>query len=156
MKQLLQMFLFMLCCITGYSQQVVSSAGATSQTSSGGISYTIGEAITETHTASGKTLTQGFQQTKLVITAIHETKDLGYTLTAYPNPANDFVKLSVSDSKVNGLRYVLYDLNGKIISSKQLDNTEMVIPFSDAASASYILKVFNGQQEVKSFKIIKQ
>lgn len=156
MKQILQVFFFMLCYITAYSQQVVSSAGATSQTSSGGISYTIGESITETHSVSGKTLTQGFQQTKLVITAINETKDLGYTLTAFPNPTNDFVKLSISDSKVNGLRYVLYDLNGKVISSKQLDSSETVIPFSDATNASYILKVFNGQKEIKSFKIIKQ
>ena len=156
MKQILPVFLFMLCYITVYSQQVVSSAGATSQTSSGGISYTIGESITETHTVSGKTLTQGFQQTKLVITAINETKDLGYTVTAFPNPTSDFVKLSVSDSKVNGLRYVLYDMNGIVISFKELDNSETVIPFSDAISASYILKVFNGKKEVKSFKIIKQ
>jgi len=155
MKQTLYVFLFMLSCTTVHAQQVVATAGATSQTASGGISYTIGEIVTETFTASGTTLTQGFQQTKLVITAINVITDLGYTIEAFPNPATDFVKLSVSSDKVKGLRYVLYDINGKTIAIKQLESTETSVPFSGLSCASYILKVFNGQKEVKSFKIIK-
>jgi hypothetical protein len=155
MKQTLQVFLFMLSCTTVHAQQVVATAGATSQTASGGISYTIGEIVTETFTASGTTLTQGFQQTKLVITAINMITDLGYTIEVFPNPATDFVKLSVSSNKVKGLHYVLYDINGKTIATKQLESTETTIPFSDISCASYILKVFDGQKEVKSFKIIK-
>ena len=146
----------MLCYTAVYSQQVVSTAGLTSQTASGGISYTIGECVTETFSTSNTTLTQGFQQAKLTITGINGISNLGYTITAFPNPASDFVKLSVSDNKVKDLRYALYDMNGKVISFKQLENAEMLIPFSDVSPASYILKVFSGQQEVKSFKIIKQ
>jgi hypothetical protein len=155
MKQVLYVFLFMLCSTVVHAQQVVAAAGATSQTASGGISYTIGESVIETFAASGTTITQGFQQTKFVITAIKEIKDLGFTITAFPNPATDFVKLSVSNDKFTGLHYLLCDMNGKVISIQQLQSNETLITFSDVSCATYILKVFNGQQEVKSFKIIK-
>jgi len=155
MKQVLFDFLLILLCTTVHAQQVVATAGATSQTTSGGISYTIGEIVTETFTASGTTLTQGFQQTKLVITAINVVADLGYTIEAFPNPATDFVKLSVSTDKVKGLRYVLYDINGQVIAVKKIESTETTIPFSEISCASYVLKVFDGKKEVKSFKIIK-
>jgi len=155
MKQALYVFLFMLSCTVVHAQQVVATAGATSQTASGGISYTIGEIVTETIAASGTTLTQGFQQTKLVITAINVVADLGYTIEAFPNPATDFVKLNVSTHKVEGFRYVLYDISGKVMDEKMIESKETTINFSEVICASYILKVFDGQKEVKSFKIIK-
>jgi len=155
MKQILNGLLFMLCCTSVYSQQVISTAGANSQTASGGISYTIGECVTETFTTSGATLTQGIQQTIITVTGINTIINLGYSITAFPNPATDFVILRVSDNKFEGLHYVLYDLNGKAIAIKQIESAETLIPFSEYNYASYILKVINGHQGVMTFKIIK-
>jgi len=156
MKQVLFAFLLLFLCKTMHAQEVVATSGASSQTASGGISYTIGEIITETFTASGTTLTQGEQQTRLVITAINVLADLGYTIDAFPNPATDFVKLSVSSENIKGLLYALYDITGKTIFIKQIESAETTIPFSDKRSGSYFLKVFAGKKEVKSFKIIKK
>jgi len=155
MKQVLYVFLFMLSCTAVHAQQVVATAGATSQTASGGISYTIGEIVTETFIASGTTLTQGIQQTNLLVTAIKVVTDLGYTIEAFPNPATDFVILSISTDKVEGFRYVLYDISGKVMVEKKIESAETTINFSGIICASYVLKVFDGKKEVKSFKIIK-
>ena len=155
MKLIFYLFLSMFCCTVVFAQQVVTTGGATSQTALGGISYTIGEVVTETLTTSGTTLTQGFQQTNLKVTAISEIANLGFAITAFPNPATDFVKLSLSDDKVKGLRYVLFDMNGKTITDKQFEGIETIISFLGISPASYILKIFSDQKEVKSFKIIK-
>jgi hypothetical protein len=155
MERVLYVFLFMLSSTVLHAQQVIATAGATDQTASGGVSYTIGESVTETFAISSVTITQGFQQTKLTVTAIFEVADLGYSLIAFPNPATDFVKLNVSGDNYKGLRYVLYDLKGITIAEKQLESNETVIPFSDLGFAEYILKVFKDQKEIKSFKIVK-
>lgn len=155
MKHVLHVYLLMVFWLPGHAQEVVATAGAASQSASGGISYTIGEIVTETFTASGTTLTQGFQQTRLVITAINEFAGLGFTIEAYPNPVTDYVKLVLRTDKVKDFRYVLYDLHGKVIDFKKIESTETIIPFLDFSYAGFVLKVFDEEREVKAFKIIK-
>jgi len=155
MRQLLCVFLLLLICTSVHAQQVVATAGATIQTSSGGISYTIGQIAFQTLTGSGITLTQGFQQPRFVVTEIIEQSDCGFTIEAFPNPVTDLVKLSVNTDKVKGLRYVLYDNTGKAIANKRLESIETFISFSGLISTNYILKVFDGKKELKSFTIFK-
>jgi len=155
MRQLPCVLLLFLICTSSHAQQVVATAGATIQTAYGGISYTIGQIATQTITTSGITLTQGFHQPKLVVSDRIDQNDFEYTIEAFPNPTADFVKLSVSADKVKGLRYLLYDNAGKTIANKRLESIETFISFSGLISSNYILKVFDGKKEIKSFTIFK-
>ena len=58
------MFLF------AQQQEVISSAGAAFENSTGSISFTMGECITSTLSTTSYILTQGFHQTKLTIVDI--------------------------------------------------------------------------------------
>ena len=136
-------------------QEVISSGGDYSIKSGGSISYTFGETIIETFKGSNIMLTQGFQQTNLMINSLDESHELNFEISAFPNPFAEYVNLRIVLDNLSGLQYLLYDLNGKLLLQKQIENTETEIPFYDLSPAGYILKVTYNNKELKSFKIVK-
>jgi len=90
-----------------------------------------------------------------VVSALIELKDLGYTISAFPNPTTDFVKLKISKEIVNGMQYLLFDLTGRLVSQKKIETNETSVPFQYLQVGSYILKVLDGTKEVKTYKIVK-
>ena len=150
------LFLYIL---TGYgnivAQEVVSSAGDSHINNNGSISYTIGEPVVETFTGENNILTQGFQQTNLVITAIDELPGLDFEISAFPNPASEIVKLRIGKESIAGMQYKLYDMNGNLLLQNRLEGAETEIPFSDLSPAEYILIISDQNKELKSFKIVK-
>lgn len=154
--KILLLFLVVVYCPVLLAQQVVATAGRSMGNASGSITYTIGEGVSQTISKGDKTLTQGFHQTTLSVSSINEIKDLDFTISVYPNPTNDFVNLLVGKEDVLGFKYQLFDMNGKLISQKELKGNETNVPFQHLSSGFYLLKVKDGSQELKSFKIIKQ
>ena len=134
-------------------QEVVSSAGSAFENSSGSISFTIGECITSTFSPSGIILTQGFHQPKLVIIDNQPIRPLDIEITAYPNPAKEFVILKIEKSQE--FSYVLCDMMGRIIEKKEIVSTETEIDFTYLKPSTYVLRVLKSKGEVRTFKIIK-
>jgi hypothetical protein len=148
LMSLCTMFLF------AQNQEVLSTTGNFFENSAGSVSFTIGECITQTFVSSNLTLTQGFQQPKLEIAIdIRNIKDLGFEITAYPNPVKEFIIIKVE--KNPGLSYIIYDINGIMIERKEIIGSETEINFGNLNPSIYMLKVFNNNMEVKAFKIIK-
>lgn len=134
-------------------QEVISTAGTSFENNSGSISFTIGECISSTLTSSGVILTQGFQQSKLVIIDNQPIKPLGIEIVAYPNPTKEFVILKIDKSQ--DFSFVLCDLTGRIIEKKDIVSSETEIDVNYLDPSAYILKVLKNNEEVKTFKIIK-
>jgi hypothetical protein len=156
MKTILLLFLIVVYSQGLLAQQVVATAGGTLSNASGSISYTIGEGVAQTLTKGDKILTQGFQQTTVTVTPITELKDLGFAISAFPNPTIDVVKLKLDTENVAGLQYLLFDMNGKLILRKNLESNETNVPVQELTNGIYILKVQEGTKELKTFKIVKQ
>lgn len=154
--KILLLFLVVVYCPILLAQQVVATAGSSMSNASGSITYTIGEGVSQTISKGDKTLTQGFHQTTLSVSSISEIKGLNYAVTVFPNPTNDFVTLLVEKENVLGFLYQIFDLNGKLLSQKELKSNRTSVPFQHLSVGFYLLKVSNGSQEVKSFKVIKQ
>ena len=53
------------------------------------------------------------------------------------------------------LNFQLYDISGKLIESRKIISRTETIAMANLASATYFLKVTNNNNEVKTFKIIK-
>jgi hypothetical protein len=148
------------CCIlTGYgttnAQEVISTAGNAHSNNNGSISYTIGEPVIETFTGETNILTQGFLQSNVVVTAIDELPGLDFEISAFPNPATEIVKLRIVKESVTGMHYMLYDMNGILLMKNRLKGTVTEVPLGDLSPTEYILKVYNQDKELKSFKIIR-
>jgi hypothetical protein len=151
--------ILILSILSGYgkivAQEVVSSAGDSHSNANGSISYTIGEPVIETFTGENNILTQGFQQTNLMVTAIDELPGLDFEISAFPNPATEIVKIRIGKESIVGMQYMLYDMSGNLLLRNGLEGTETEIPFNDFSPAEYILRISDNSKEVKSFKIVK-
>lgn len=142
------------------AQSTISTAGGNATSSGGTVSYTVGQVAYSTQTSSAGTITQGVQQPFeiFVATALEQAKDISLQLQVFPNPVNDYLKLSVVPSatiSIQSLSYQLYDVNGKLVQNNNVESNETNIMMSGFTSGTYLLKVNQGNTNLKTFKIIK-
>ena len=135
-------------------QEVISSGGNYDETSSGSLSWTIGEATTETVSDGTNTLTQGFQQSNLTVTEIKNSNLENVNITLYPNPTTDLVILETNN--ITDLDFKIYSTNGKLLKTEKVNNTETQIFFTEYSSGIYFLTISNTKKQIKTFQIIKK
>jgi hypothetical protein len=138
------------------AQQVVATAGGTLGNVNGSISFTIGEGVAQTLTKGDKTITQGFHQTTISVSMISELKDLDFSMYIFPNPASDMLTLKLTNGNAAGLQYLLFDINGMLISQKNMAGPETNISVGQLPEGFYFIKIQEGTKVLKTFKIIKQ
>jgi hypothetical protein len=148
------LFLGMTLAVNAQSRTVASGGNGTG--SGGSFSYTAG-LIDYTHMAgTGGVLTAGIQQPLeiFIVTGISE-KGIHLNAIVYPNPADDFVQLSVENATNEQLVYELMDLGGKSMTKNTMVGNESKINLASYPEGVYYLRVFRNNQILKSFKIIK-
>ncbi len=142
-------------------QEVVSSGGGFYENENFSFSSTIGEVFVETYSNDNYILTQGFQQTKLTIVGIEEISNLNYSITAFPNPVNDYITITIngensSNNNQETMHYMVYDINGKVVDNQQFSGKSAEISFTTLLPSTYFIKIFENKKEIKTFKVIKQ
>jgi len=148
---------FLLIVFTGANaQQVISSTGGTGTNANGTLTYTLGEMVIDTKTIGSTIITQGFHQTKLTVTSVKELQNLSFTITAFPNPTNDFVTVKLENGKPQKISFILYDANGKALQNGNIVNYEVELSFISFNPGTYFLKIVKGSEEIKIVKIVKQ
>lgn len=154
-----------ICFLGGYSfgqsisSQVVATAGEHSETSELSVSWTLGEIAIETLESSSVTLYQGFQQGYFEITSIEDPMINNVELKVYPNPATDYVYISIESDEIKSALIQLYDLDGKMVLNEQWQYIEgpFKINLDGLASSQYILKVSaKSGKLLQTYKIIKR
>lgn len=142
---------------TTLAQQANPAAGGNATGSGGSISYTIGQvAYTSAHTNNGD-ISQGVQQAYAIsiISGINTAPAVSLQCTAYPNPTTDKLTLSIADVENSHLSYQLFDIDGKLLESQNIESAETSINMEQYKTATYFLRVRNANSEIKTFKIIK-
>lgn len=157
--KLSSLLLFGISLNVAFSQEVIQASGANVVGASGSISYSVGQSVSATNTGTDGTVISGVQQPYeiSVLSGINEKKiKLGYVI--YPNPTTDFLKLTVDESATfssGSITYQLSDINGKILGNRNITNNEIIIKMTHFTTGIYFLRIFQGNTEKKSFKIIK-
>lgn len=155
MKYLIIILVLFLAGSVVSAQQVVSSNGDSKSAAGVEVSWTLGEPVIETLIGSSNTLTQGFHQTKLAITAVSEILFPGLEIKVYPNPTPDVITIQFSEY-LEGSMYWLYDLRGKLLENKLIGSTDTEISMKKFASGQYILKLTNAsRQAIQTFQVVK-
>ncbi len=158
MKQIVLQLLvpFLLMHGAGMSQQVVSTAGTHATGTGVQLSWTVGEPVIETFTGTSAIITQGFHQTRLVVTTVDPAVYPGLTLTVYPNPVSSTLKLEITGDGLKNLFFCLYNMEGKCILKRKVESSHELVGMESCAPGAYLLSVFRGaDQLLKSFKIVK-
>ncbi len=143
------------------AQKAIPASGGEASGNGGSVSYSVGQVVYTTITATAGTVTQGVQQPYeiLEVTGIDNAKFINLKVIAYPNPTTDFLTLQVDESYWDlgqAMKYHLFDMNGKLLDSKLLESKETSIKMNDLGPAVYFLKIVQQEEEIKIFKIIKQ
>lgn len=139
------------------AQESVPATGGNASGSGGSVSYSVGQVVYTTNTGTNGSVAQGVQQAFeiSVVTAIEQAKGINLSVSAYPNPTNDYLTLSIGEFDISNLSYQLYDMNGKLLQNAKITGNQTSIVMSNLVPANYFVKVVQGNKEVKTFKIIK-
>jgi hypothetical protein len=135
------------------AQATTLGAGGEASGAGGTMSYSVGQVVYTSKSDGVYTISEGVQQPyEISETLGMEHTDIELSLQVFPNPASDFLTLV---SERPNLRYQLVDSKGAVIRDAQLTETSQVINLQDLEIAIYFLHVMDGNETMKSFKIIK-
>ena len=138
------------------AQESANASGGDATGSGGTVAYSVGQVVYTTHTGSTGTVAQGVQQPYEISVVLGiENSLIDLDITAYPNPTTHFLTLNIGNALSETLHFQLCDLGGKIIERRKITNRTETINMENLATATYLLKVSNANNEVKIFKIIK-
>lgn len=139
------------------AQQSTVSSGGLASGSGGTVSYTTGQVAYTTLNGTAGTVTQGVQQPyEIFVLGNDDFNPISLTVLVYPNPTVSIVNLRFDSFSVSDAKFELYDLNGRLLQQQKITLPETPIPMAHLPSATYILKVYTGTTELKSFKILKK
>lgn len=148
--------ILLVLCIKIQAQQSVNSAGGNASSSSGDVSFSVGQITYSLQTGNNGNIAQGVQQPYeiSVITALNNTD--GIQMSAYPNPTQSSFVLYV-DMKIKGnYQYLLFDINGKQLDNKFIQNEHTIVTLDHLPMATYMISVSKDKASLKTFKIIKK
>ena len=138
------------------AQQATSSSGGDATGSGGSVAYTIGQTTYTTNVGTIGSMAQGVQQAyEISIISELDDPELNLNLSIYPNPAANLLTLKVDIQSNENLSYQLFDMHGKLLEIKKITNSQESISMINLAPATYLLKVTYKNQEIQTYKIIK-
>ena len=154
MKKLI-LLLFLLPTIA-FGQEAIPATGSEATGSGGTVSYTVGQVVYTTNTGTNASVAQGVQQPYEISTSVGiEVTEINLELITYPNPTNNALTLNIGNYNNEKLTYQLYDMQGKLLDSKQVVNNNTTIGMQNLPTSTYLLNVLGNNALIKTFRIIK-
>lgn len=141
--------------LTVLAQQATTAAGGDASGSGGTVVYSIGQIVYTASTSSYGSVAQGVQHPYEILVLGLDNQQISIKIQAYPNPTSDFLSLNIGIITISTLKFQLYDISGRLIKHKKITSTTETIRMENLPRATYFLKVTNNNQELKTFKIIK-
>jgi hypothetical protein len=139
------------------AQESVNTAGGNASSSSGSVSYTIGQLANSNTTGSNGSVDEGVQQPFEIYTlGISAVPEISLSMGVYPNPASSFVVLSIDNFHAEALSYFLYDATGRLLETQKITDSKTNIQMAALPVATYMLLVKDPNKTVQTFKIIKK
>ena len=142
------------------AQEAISPAGGEASGSGGTASYTVGQvAYVLKSSNDGQSVAEGVQQPYeiLIVAAVPIAGNIVLNATAYPNPATNYLSLTIDGYDNENWQYQLFDMSGKLIASEQITDAQTMIHLEKLASSTYLLNIVDTdtKQLIKQFKILK-
>jgi hypothetical protein len=119
------------------------------------LEWTVGETVIHTATDATGTLTQGFIQGDLNITAIDEVGHSPIIVFVYPNPFMDAIVISHNIMDGTDIPITLVDMGGKTVLSTIIRGPQQTVDVSDLAAGIYFLRVQVNGNENRMYQLVK-
>ncbi|MBP0903490.1 T9SS type A sorting domain-containing protein [Mariniflexile gromovii] len=160
-NQKIKLSIILMLCIglaTVEAQVAIITLGGNASSNSGSVSYTVGQLLFNTNYVSNGSITNGIQLPFEIynVLGLKEFRGKSMNLYVYPNPTTDFFILKVDNDFNNELSYQIFDTSGRLLSNKKVLVNETKIEVRDFVTATYFLKIYQKNREIKTIKIIKK
>lgn len=141
--------------LTGlHAQESINATGDDATGNGGSASYSVGQVVYNTNIGSSGSVAQGVQQAFEIYTlGVEDVENI--LLTAYPNPTTDYLTLEMNTLTYSDVTYQLFDIHGRLLRTRQIKDNRTQIAMGNLPVATYFVKVNQENNEIKTFKIIK-
>ena len=158
------LFLTVLCVgfvMFGMAQSAIVPVGGDAQSSSGSVSYTVGQIAVQTTANSNGSISvaEGVQQPYEIQTVgVDDYPQIVLDAIVYPNPTENLAQLKLNGFEIpdDGLRANLFDGNGKMLQSFPVTDDLTSFQIGQYATGTYYLEVKEGKRTLKTFKVVRK
>lgn len=148
--------IFTFYSVASVAQESTNTSGGDATGTGGSSSYTLGETIYTTDTGTNGSVNKGVQQPYDISSTVGtELVEIELKLNAYPNPTSDVLNLNIGNYNKEKLSYKLYTIQGELLESNVITNSETTIYTDKLEKSTYLLKIIDDKKIVKIFKVIK-
>jgi hypothetical protein len=139
-----------------YGQESVNSSGGKAIGSGGTVAYSVGQVFYTTNVGNSTSIAQGVQNAYEIYSVGIEENNFNISLIAFPNPTIDNLTLQIGNYTEENFSYRLYDIQGRLLDSRQIMEKQTFINMSNLPISTYIMNVVDQEsKKIKSFKISK-
>lgn len=140
------------------AQTAFTSAGGDLSGNGGSVSYSAGQVFNQTQEGTTGTIQNGVQQPYVitVTTDLKQLNEINLSISTYPNPTTDNLKLSIEADDLSNTHIELCDLSGKVLKSEKITNRQTIIEMGQFSPSTYFVKICLNNKKVKTYKIIKK
>lgn len=157
MKTIIYLFLLLFTAAATHAQQVIATSGSSNSIPGYTVDWTLGEPVIETFTGSAFILTQGFHQSKLLVTSFQALNIPGLDIRVFPIPVSDKLMIEVRQSGYELFSYELTDISGRKMVDGKLYFVTAEIDMSRYAPGIWLLRVFSHDIGIaRTYRIIKE
>lgn len=155
-KEITILFFLGISTVRFQAQEVVATSGGEAQGGGGTSAFSVGQVVYTTLNSSIGSVAQGVQQPYEISVVIGiESEHTNLNLLAYPNPTGEYLNLSIGNSEPANFKFKLCDVNGKLIESKEITDVNTILSLRNLQNGIYFLTVKKSNEEIKTFKVIK-
>jgi hypothetical protein len=139
-----------------WAQESLNASGGDATGSGGTIAYSFGQVAFTTNTGISGSVAQGVQHA-------HETFIIGFEeefsfdgVAIFPIPTAEILQIEFENYKDDNAIYQLIDSKGRILKNSKIQNEHTLIEMSSYKAGTYLLNIIDEEENLKSFKIVKQ
>lgn len=137
-------------------QEVIACSGKSSVNQNFQITWTLGEAITNTINSENCILSQGFHQSNLIVSSIGMNDFPGLSVSIFPNPTREIVTIQLKSADENSRIIELIDMSGRVCLFEKSSHQEIKINLLNYKKGLYFLRIHDSNgKHLGSFKIVK-
>lgn len=138
---------------------VIATSGDSFNSANSILSWTLGEGVSDSYTSGQLLLSQGFQQSFLIIEEIPPEPDSAmFDIIIFPNPTLEYIHILISDdNESNTYVYSLYDDTGRLLVNRhEIDARDYILNLSYFPTEIIYLSVIRTNTRFsRTFKVIR-
>ena len=137
------------------SQESIVISGGDYNGSNGSVSFSIGQVFYSYQSNSEYSVLEGVQQPLEISTLNIDSIEEELLFNVFPIPTSNSLHLKFKNLTHENLTYEVINLQGKLILSGQIINSETIIDLKSLETSMYLLKISSSNKVVSTRKIIK-